>query len=247
MLKRTLRKAAYTLGLHVGKFPATDTLQGHLKYFFQRAGINCVLDVGAHQGEFAGSLQEIGYKGRLVSFEPVKANYEILAGKARAERDWLAHHCALGAEDGEQEINIYQQTVFNSFLSSSEMGTERFGAAVELATKERVRIRRLDQVFRDCIAGIANPRVFLKMDTQGWDMEVLKGASGVLDQIVGMQSEMAVKQIYGGMTGYTAALEHFAKLGFHVTGMFSVSRDTDGLQIVEFECVLVRDGAVTPS
>jgi FkbM family methyltransferase len=247
MLKQTLRKAAYTLGLHVGKFPAVDTLQGHLKYFFQRAGINCVLDVGAHQGEFAGSLHEIGYKGRLVSFEPVSVNYEILARKARAERDWIAHHCALGAEDGEQEINIYQQTVFNSFLSSSEMGTERFGAAVEQARKERVRIRRLDQLFGDCIAGIPDPRVFLKLDTQGWDLEVLKGASGVLDRIVGLQSEMAVKQIYGGMTGYTAALEHYAKLGFQVTGMFPVSRETDGLQIIEFDCVLVREGAVKPA
>lgn len=240
VLKQTLRKAAYTVGLQVGRFPGPDTLQGHLKSFFQRTGINCVIDVGAHLGEYAQEIREIGYRGRIVSFEPVRTSYEVLVKKAREERDWIIQHCALGSEDGEKEINVYQGTVFNSFLPSSSVGTERFGAQVELAAKERVPIRRLDQVFETCIDGIANPRVFLKMDTQGWDLEVVKGASGILDRLVGLQSEMAVKQCYEGMPGYTRALDHYAALGFQVTGMFTVARDTDGLQVMEFDCVLLR-------
>ncbi len=242
LLKLKLRSAARTLGLEVGKFPGPDTLQGHLKELFRRTGINCVIDVGAHIGEYASEIREIGYQGRIVSFEPVQASYEVLVGKAKQQRDWIIHHCALGAEDGEQEINIYRGTVFNSFLASSNVGAERFGAQVELEAKERVRIRRLDRMFEDCVAGIAAPRVFLKMDTQGWDLKVLEGARGVLDRLVGIQSELAVRHCYEGMTTYTAALERYAALGFELTGMFSVAREADGLRVMELDCVMLRSG-----
>jgi FkbM family methyltransferase len=243
LLKRTLRKAAQTVGLHVGRFPATDSLQGHLKSFFRRTGINCVIDVGAHLGEYADEIREVGYRGRIVSFEPVRASYDALVHKAKAHRDWIIQHCALGSDDGEKEMNLYQGTVFNSFLASNHVGAERFGAALGLAAKERVAMRRLDRVFETCIAGIASPRVFLKMDTQGWDLEVLKGASGILDRLVGIQSELAVKHCYDGMTPYTAALEHYGSLGFQVTCIFPVARDTDGLQVMELDCVMLRVGA----
>ena len=240
VLKRTLRGAARTLGLQVGKFPGPDTLQGHLKELFRRTGINVVIDVGAHTGEYASEIREIGYQGRIVSFEPVRASHDTLVARAKQQRDWIIQHCALGAEEGEQEINIYRGTVFNSFLPSSSVGAERFGAQVELETKERVRVRRLDRVFDECVAGIVAPRVFLKMDTQGWDLKVLEGARGVLDRIVGMQSELAVRHCYTGMTTYTAALEQYAALGFEVTGMFAVAREADGLRVMEFDCVLLR-------
>lgn len=241
-LKRGLRRAAQTVGLQVSKFPTVDSLQGHLKDFFRRMQINCVIDVGAHLGEYAEEIREIGYKGRIVSFEPVRASFETLVAKSKAHRDWIIQHCALGAEDGDKEINIYQGTVFNSFLPSSQVGAERFGSQIALSAKEQVPIRRLDRVFETCIAGIPNPRVFLKMDTQGWDLEVLKGASGILDRITGLQSELAVKKCYEGMPGYTAVLDHYAQLGFQLTGIFPVARDSDGLQVMEFDCVMLRLG-----
>lgn len=243
MLKQTLRTAARTVGLSVGKFPATDSLQGHLKSFFEKTGINCVIDVGAHLGEYGSEIREIGYKGRIVSFEPVRASHASLSARAAKDRDWRTQNFALGAAEGSQEINIYQGTVFNSFLSPGSVGTERFGEQVQLASKETVRIKRLDQVFDECIAGIAQPRVFLKMDTQGWDLKVLEGGRGVLDRLVGLQSELAVRETYDGMTGYTDALDQYAALGFEITGIFPVARETDGLRVMEFDCVLIRDKA----
>ena len=175
-----------------------------------------------------------------MSFEPVKANYEALARKARREKRWLIRNVALGAEAGAKEMNVYQGTVFNSFLESNEYGSERFGNMVERTKSESVQVARLDTIFADCVAGLDSPRVFLKMDTQGWDIEVLRGASGILDRIVGLQSELSAQHCYNGMVPYTKALEHYNELGFQVTGIFPVARDKDELRIVEFDCVMLH-------
>jgi hypothetical protein len=74
-------------------------------------------------------------------------------------------------------------------------------------------------------------------------LKVLEGGRGVLDRLVGLQSELAVRETYDGMTGYTDALDQYAALGFEITGIFPVARETDGLRVMEFDCVLIREGA----
>ena len=98
-------------------------------------------------------------------------------------------------------------------------------------------------MFGECTANIDEPRCFLKMDTQGWDLEVMKGAAGVMSSIVGIQSELAVKHCYEGMVGFTRALEQYAALGFEVTGMYPVAYDHDQLRVLEFDCVMLKASA----
>lgn len=240
-MKLLLRSGARKLfGLSVVRFPPVDSLQGHLKTFFRETGINCIIDVGAHRGEYGKEVREIGYKGRIVSFEPVRATYEVLSRTARNDRDWQAYPYALGDEAGDREIHLYQGTVFNSFLTASDAGEKRFGRQIDSRETERVTVRRLADMFDDCIAGIDEPRVFLKMDTQGWDLRVLNGGGPVLDKLVGIQSELPVRQSYEGMVEYTDALNRYAELGFGVTGIFPVTRETDELRVMEFDCVLIR-------
>jgi len=174
-----------------------------------------------------------------VSFEPIRATHAILVERARRHGDWQAHNLALGSQDGEKEMNLYEGTVFNSFLSSSDFAAGRFGKAVERRGSERVQVRRLDHIFDECVAGIDAPRVFLKLDTQGWDLEVLEGARGILDSVVGIQSELAVKHCYHGMTPYTRVLEKYESFGFELTGIFPVAFEPDGLRLVEVDCVFV--------
>lgn len=75
VVKRAIYSAAGALGYHVGLRPPTaDTLQGHLATLFDRLAFNCVIDVGAHQGGFGHLIRDLGYTGRIVSFEPVPSN-----------------------------------------------------------------------------------------------------------------------------------------------------------------------------
>ncbi|HVK89680.1 MAG TPA: FkbM family methyltransferase [Kofleriaceae bacterium] len=238
-LRALFHRGLRVAGLQIGRYPARNSLEAHLRRVLAARGVNIVLDVGGHHGEFAQQLRAIGYGGRIASFEPVRATHEVLARNARADRDWRVYNLALGAEDGTQEINLYGGAVFNSFRSTTELVSTRFGRAAERRGTERVQIRRLDHVFAGCVAGIARPRAFLKLDTQGWDLEVLEGARGVLGSIVAMQSELAVKQCYEGMPRYVRALEHCEALGFELAGMFPVAHTSDGLRLIEVDCVFV--------
>ena len=84
--------------------------------------------------------------------------------------------------------------------------------------------------------------IFLKLDTQGFDLNVLDGVGAHAGRILALQSEIAVKPIYDGMTGYMHAIAAMNGRGFELTGLFPVLRDRQ-LRIVEFDCVMVRSHA----
>lgn len=239
-LKRTVQKGLHTFGLHVGKFPPVDSLAYHLKTLFGALGVNCVLDVGGHEGEYYRLVRQLGYHGRVVSFEPTSATFDALVASIEGDDQFQALNIALGREESLREIHLYEGTVFNSFLRSNDYGSERFGKMTNPIGTETVTVRRLDRIFEENVRGISQPRVFLKMDTQGCDLEVLEGARGCLDHIVAIQTELAVKPTYEGMPTLPEALMRLNAMGFELTGMFPVARDLDKLRVVEFDCVMRR-------
>ncbi len=93
------------------------------------------------------------------------------------------------------------------------------------------------------VAGLPRPRIFLKMDTQGWDAHVLEGAGETLADVVALQSEVSVIPIYHGMRSLLASLASYQALGFELTQLFPVTFDADGLRVIEYDCVLCRPAA----
>ena len=86
-IKRVIQKAARVVGLHVGRYPPVDSLAYHLKTLLRQLEIDCVLDVGAHEGEFSGFLRDLDYAGEIISFEPVAASFAKLT---RADANAIA-------------------------------------------------------------------------------------------------------------------------------------------------------------
>jgi hypothetical protein len=105
---------------------------------------------------------------------------------------------------------------------------------------ESVMLKRLDEIFTDITEHIPQPRVYLKMDTQGWDLEVLKGASGCIGQVLALQSEVSIQAYYQDMPGYLEAIAFMHSLGFGLAGMFTVVRDTSTGLFTEMDCVMMR-------
>lgn len=199
-----------------------------------------VLDVGARVGEFGLWARRNGYRGKIISFEPVSSNYEALARRASGDGRWDVYNWALGAEEGQFDINVTEDSMFSSFLRPNAYAEKEFGSGTRVSRTERVDVRRLDTVFEDVVAPLRNPRVFLKMDTQGWDLEVLAGADGCLSHIDAFQSEVSVQAIYERMPNLAASLAEFERRGFAISGLFPVNLDSQ-MRVVEFDCVVVRD------
>lgn len=205
--------------------------------------VNCVLDVGANTGQYGQRLRALGYTGRIVSFEPLGHLVKPLRESASQDPDWRVFDCGLGDEDALAEINVVPGKL-SSMLPSSDFGKD-WSDKLQDMHQETVQIRRLDSVFDEAIEGLAEPRVYLKMDTQGYDLQTFRGAGPRIEAVLGMQSEVSCVPIYEGMPRMAEQLTEYESAGFEVAGMFPVSRHHETLRVIEFDVVMVRAQAVS--
>jgi FkbM family methyltransferase len=206
---------------------------------------NCVFDVGANAGQYGKRLRSLGYTGRIISFEPTAKAFDRLEKAAANDPEWLVYRCALGREATTQSMHVDWSTM-NSLLPASDYGKGRY-ERFESERTEEIEIRRLDAVMDEAMDGVANPRPFLKMDTQGFDLEVFAGAGDRIADFVGMQSEVAVLRLYEGSPTMSQAIAAYEAGGFEITGMYPVSREKTTGRVVEFDCVMMRAAAVPTS
>jgi FkbM family methyltransferase len=212
--------------------PEANLLGLHLARLLALHRIDLVLDVGARIGEYGLWLRRNGYRGRIVSFEPVQESADQLRKCAAEDPLWRVEQCALGDTDGTAEINVAEMTNMSSLLPVTQ-----YGRAFQTATQrtETIEVRRLDSVWPSLPEG----RVYLKMDTQGFDLRVLAGAGVRISEVMALQTEAAVQVIYDGAPTHLQSLAELERLGFTVSGMFPVTLD-DRLALVEYDCVAVR-------
>jgi hypothetical protein len=104
---------------------------------------------------------------------------------------------------------------------------------------EEVDVRTLNDSWQEFLDGLPQSRVFLKLDTQGSDLEVLKGATRLLPRLVGVQLEAALVPIYEQVPTFPETVLYLNSLGLGLTGMFPVSRDSL-LRLIEVDCVFVN-------
>jgi FkbM family methyltransferase len=241
MLHRSIHKGLRKLGVDIVRYPLPEwlALREHLLTLFSRFKINCVLDVGANRGFYASFLRAAGFEGRIVSFEPIGQSFLELQNRSLADPEWHAHQIALGHEAGTFPMNVTHRTELCSFLSPNEYCKTQFGKMGEIVATEMVKVERLDRIFDECVQGICEPKVLLKMDTQGYDLKVLEGAAGRSDFIKALQSEISFRQIYDGMPHFEESIAKMAEMGFELTGLFPVQRD-ERLRIVEMDCIMVN-------
>lgn len=252
-IRESAKRITRARGWQIVRWPVEHTLTYHLRQIFHYYGINLVLDVGANDGEYGRFLRSIGYRGWIASFEPTEGAYRRLTSKAARDARWQAHRLALGSEDGEATIHVTGNDRCSSFLEPVRRESWPLvtgwdlALSLEIDHKETVPVRRLDSVFEQVKPALAGPpRIFLKMDTQGYDLEVFRGATAVLPRVAALQSEVSVRPLYEGMPTWQESLACYHQAGFAENGFFSVSMDGETLVTLEFDCVLVRASRFVP-
>ena len=162
-LRRVAKRAFRTLGYDISRIDPDRSLGEFLRSIFQHYQINCVVDVGANDGQYARFLRELGYRGQIVSFEPVASVFERLAACAAADARWDVHRLALGNEDGCREIHVAGNSPWSSFHRPllSNMPDHYPGERVTTG-RERVTVGRLDDIFTRVVERIPEPRAYLR-------------------------------------------------------------------------------------
>jgi FkbM family methyltransferase len=219
------------------RIPSGRTLKG----IFSILDIDCVFDVGANLGQYARfSRGEVGYKGLIISVEPIAAHVEVLRAASESDPLWVIEAIALGAAPGRLPINVAKAGDLSSFLKPHISNATGFAELSKAASIEEVEVRTFDELFASVRDKYNVRNIYLKLDTQGFDLNVLQGISDVTP-VRGLQSEMSVVPIYEGMPDYLTALQAFADRGFVPSAMFPVNATRDG-RLIEFDCVMVAPG-----
>jgi FkbM family methyltransferase len=234
---KPLRSLSQALGYELIKEKKSPSLRSHLKNVFDRYRIDVVLDVGANLGQFASMIRQAGYCGHIYSFEPVTASFERLSAAARGDDRWQVFKLGLGDRQARMAINLSKSSDLNSLLTANDYGKTRY-PKIEASAQETIEIDTLDHFFagRD-LPGDA--RIFLKMDTQGYDLKVFEGAGTLLGRVPALLSELSLIPIYEQAPHWLDVLARYERGGFRVSGLYPVSRNPD-LSVIEVDCVLVN-------
>lgn len=227
--RQSVLKISRSLGydlVPLGEMKERD-LALHLGELLARLEIDCVLDVGANVGQYRDFLREkVLYDGTIVSFEPVSRHVGLLCERAGDDPSWHIEPYALGAEPDSLSIDVDKSS------ASSRI--------------ETVMVKTLDMVLPALARRLGFRRPYLKLDTQGFDIDVLKGAEGSLVGIPALQSETSVFGIYKGMPSYMDTIHYLGERGFDITGLYPVSRDRS-LRLIEFDCVMINRSMTSPT
>lgn len=209
----------------------------HLRRCLTERNINCVLDVGANEGQFATRLRRLGYAGRIYSFEPNPQAFQKLLELHGSDRRWHGFPVALGSINETKPFYIHVESSLSSFLSPVDTS--------KVIEVKFVEVQRLDALLHSLTNENPNLQILLKLDTQGWDIEVVKGAGDQLGHVAALLSELSVQALYDGMTPYHEALAFYASQGFVLYDVTPINHAADGT-IVECDCLMVRKASTAP-
>jgi FkbM family methyltransferase len=237
-IQQGLRRLGYELHPYTpGPLPYEEDVRR--AKLLRSEGIYLVLDVGANAGQYAQRLRRAGYHKRIVSFEPLSAAFAELERAAAGDPAWEARRLALGDEDGSAEIHVSANSWSSSLL---EMGDRHLASAPDSAYTgtETVPVARLDSIWDDLVR--EGERVFLKLDVQGFEMRVLRGAAGHLDRVAGVQAELALTPLYEGDSPWRDVVDHLEAQGFVLAGLEPGFEDPETGRMLQADGTLIRPG-----
>ena len=237
-LKDALRSLAEATGLEVRKTSVytSQKLRHHL--LFSQLHIDLVLDVGANTGQFARQCRAAGYNGKILSFEPSASAHAALLRSAASDPLWaVADRMALGAANGETEINIAVNSYSSSILPMLDAHRSAAPNSVYIQ-KERVPLRRLDDVVVATVPSHNN--IFLKLDVQGYESHVLAGAAQVLAHSVALQLEMSLLPLYLGETLMPQMHADLAAQGFALWDLEPSFRDPATGRLLQVDGIFTK-------
>lgn len=190
------------------------------------SNVSNVIDVGANVGQFGLDIRRHGFKGQIVSYEPVNETFGLLTQTTRRHQPWKAIQLGLGAAESERTINISG----NDGLSSSllEMGSLHLENFPDSATvsRQNISISTIDNQL--VVLGLRPQEIMLKLDVQGFEAEVLKGASQSISKIPLCYLEVSITPLYEGEVLLLPILIELSKYGHEVIDVFRGIKASNG-------------------
>lgn len=240
-IKRLLRRQGWDLH----RFGPTQSPDAQLDRVLRGFGIDLVLDIGASHGQYGELLRELGYRGRIVSFEPLASAHAGLTARAARDPHWtIAPRGAIGAEDGEITINVAGNSASSSVLPMLAAHSDAAPVSRYIG-QEQVALARLDTVAGAYVDG--SSACFVKIDTQGFEAAVVAGGPATLAGAAAVQVELSLTPLYAGGTLYDQMLDLMRGHGFELWAMWpGFGREHDG-RLLQMDAIFARPERARPA
>lgn len=242
MVKELLKSAARTAGYELFRLdrPGGDPLRDIAA--FTRSTKPLIFDVGANVGQSATQFRALFPSASIHCFEPGRSTFQTLARTVAGDRNISAWNCGFGAEVTEKQFFENEESVMSSFLP---LGADAWAKNVTTTTMH------IDTVDNFCGTREIENIDLLKSDTQGYDLEVLKGAERMLSSgaIKLVYLELNFAKIYAGQASPGRIYDFLIDRGFRLFSLYQIFRKnefaawTDALFVSRSQCLWTQNGS----
>ena len=241
-MKKTLKSLFRKIGLEDNRLNTDNSGSFQIAKIINHFNINTIYDIGANTGQYAAELFELGFKGRIISFEPLSTPHLKLVINSKKNNRWYVHdRCAIGSKNGETLINISQNSVSSSILPILNTHVESAKDSAYIDT-ERVEVQKFDSIFTKYY--LSNEKSLLKIDTQGFENEVLEGARNSLSKITLIQCELSLVPLYEKQKLYKEMIEKIESLGFTLWSIRSGFTNGNNGRTLQVDAILVNNNEI---
>jgi FkbM family methyltransferase len=234
VVKNSLR----SVGVEISRYSPDSSSVAQIASTLKSLGIDLVIDIGANKGQFIQDIRAGGYTGSVISFEPLSKAHLQISELAKKDSNWRVHErCAIGAVRDSVEINISGNSVSSSILP---MLDAHQSAAPNSAyvSKEQVNVVPLDEVMSGYNDGAK--AIFLKVDTQGFEWQVMDGAEETLKKAKGVLLELSMVPLYEGQRLWKDFIVRLESLGFSIWAIQPGFTDPLTGQTLQVDAIFVR-------
>lgn len=237
-LKSLIKRSIRGLGLDIRRYHPGFCEDARMRSMLSAHNVNLIFDVGANAGQYGRLLRDIGYGGRIVSFEPLLQARERLMTQSSDDPLWeVASRAAIGDHDGEIEIHVAANSVSSSVLPMLDLHSNTAPDSVYVRS-ERSSLRRLDSIGASYVHH--DSVLFIKIDTQGFESQVLDGAVELLERAVGVQLELTLVPLYLGQSPYDELIERLRKIGFDPWAITPTFSDPYSGRLLQLDATFFR-------
>lgn len=223
----TFRKYAIELYGFINKIAAhfgfkIDYIWPHRYNRIRNLHITTILDVWANKGQSVERRTMLLWNNIYFHcFEPLIVPFQILTEKYGNQKNISLHNIGLGSDNAEHEIFVSNIDDSSSLLAPTETMTKTY-EHIHFDEKDTITIKTLDSIFKNLdIQG----NVLMKIDTQGYELEVLKGGQASLKNIAIIIVELSFTDFYQDQPLFGDVHDYLSKNGFQYYGSFEQSAD----------------------
>lgn len=237
-MKKLIKKMLKVAGLEMHQYIPGSSPSAQLAVSLKHFNIDLVMDVGANIGQFGEDLRLSGYRGKIVSYEPLPDAYAELSQKVALDPSWdLYKRSAIGAFNGEIGINVAQNSASSSILPMLDKHLQAAPYSAYI-NKIDVPITRLDDTLGEDFHRSVAP--FLKIDTQGYEWDVLDGATGAMQNCRGVLMELSFVPLYEGQHLWIDMIDRLEKSGFSLWALQPGFTDIESGQMLQADGIFFR-------